>query len=137
MADISALFDDALAEVEIVNKLDGKPLGIKMWIAPFAADESANAWFRSRYLLERSKSDDVDSDAVAEFAVQADIRRIAASVRKWDWGGHSWADLGENPACTNENKLKVFSDSRASFIVEQLMQKAVALENFTAKPDAI
>lgn len=134
MADISALFDDALSEVEIVNKATGQPLGITMWLAPFASDDSANMWFRSRYILEAAGNKSVDSDRVAELAMVADVRRIAACVRKWDWGGNSWADLGENPACTMENKIKIFTDPRASFIVEQLMQKAADIENFTKAP---
>lgn len=135
MADISALFDDALAEVEIVHKLTGKPLGIKMWLAPFASDDSANMWFRSRYILEAYGGKAPESDRVAELAVVADVRRIASCVRKWDWGGNSWGDLGENPDCTMENKLRIFTDPRASFIVEQLMQKAAEIENFTKEPN--
>lgn len=137
MADISALFDDVLFPVEIKNKMTGEAIGVTMWIAPFEADESANAWFRSRILVERfsdTSGSSVPLDKVAEIALQADIKRCVASVRKWDWGGHSFGELGVNPACTDANKVRVLTAS--SFIVEQLMEDAGKAENFMPKPAA-
>ena len=136
MADISALFDDVLFPVEIKNKLTGEPIGLTIWIAPFGADESANAWFRSRILVERfsaSGTDVVPLDKMTEIALQADIKRCVASVRKWDWNGNSFAELGIDPPCTDANKARVFNG--ASFIVEQLMEAAGKAENFMPKPD--
>lgn len=135
MADISALFDDVLFPVEIKNKMTGEPIGLTIWLAPFEADESANAWFRSRILVERfSSADSVPLDKMADIALQSDIKRCIASARKWDWHGNSFAELGADPACTDANKARVFNG--ASFIVEQLMDAGGKIENFTPKPDA-
>lgn len=133
--DISTLYDENLIEVSIVNKLDGKPLGITMWFAPLQADASSDAWFRSRVILDRVNGREVTDDKFAEFATMADYRRVAASIRKWDWGGHEWADLGKNPKFTIDNVMKVFLDPRASFIVEQVMQRSVEAANFTPPPE--
>ena len=135
MADISALFDSVLFPVEIKNKLTGEPIGLTIWIAPFEADESANAWFRSRILVERfsdSSGAAIPMDRMAEIALQADVKRCAASIRKWDWQGNSFAELGVNPACTDTNKLRVLNG--ASFILDQLMEAAGKAENFTRTP---
>lgn len=133
--DISKLFDDNLIEVEIINKITGKPVGVKMWFAPLQADATADAWIRSRILIDRASGKTVSQDEFASIATQADYRKVAASIRKWDWGGHEWADLGKDPKLTPENALKVFLDPRAGFIVEQVMQKAMEAANFTPPPE--
>lgn len=133
--DISKLFDESLIEVDIVNKITGEPIGVKMWFAPLQADATADAWIRSRIIIDRASGKTTSQDEFAAIATQADYRKVAASIRKWDWDGHEWADLGKDPKLTPENALKVFLDPRAGFIVEQVLQKAMEAANFTPPPE--
>lgn len=137
MADIAALFEDVLFPVEITDKRNGKPIGLTIHLSAFENDDSSNAWFRARWLIEAQRSDgkSVDPDVFAELITKADVRRCIAAVKKWDWHGNSFADLGKDPECTLENKIKVFSHPATGFIIEQLLVVGNNAENFPQKPE--
>ncbi len=137
MADIAALFDDVLFPVELLHPVTKEPVGITFRIAPFEADATADWYMRTQAQYERMKSGEVSADKIAEIDAAVIIKRCAASIRKWNWGGNSFGDLGADPACTIENRVAVLSNPGASWIVDQVFQAGVNAENFTRKPETI
>lgn len=137
MADISALFDDALFPVELKNPVTKEPVGITFWIAPFEADAASDWWVRTQAQLERIKADgkDISGDRMAEIDAQSIVKRCVAAVRKWEWNGNSFGSLGSDPACTLENKIAVLSPATSSWIVDQLFVAGATVSNFTRKPE--
>lgn len=137
MADISALFDDALFPVEIENPRTKKPIGVTMYIAPFEADATVDWFIRSQAQMAHIKNaGPPDADTIADIDARAMVLRAIRAVRKWDWHGNSFGDLGKDPECTDENKRKVIGDPRFSWIADQIFLAGVKAENFTPKPEA-
>ena len=137
MADIAALFDDALYPVELKHPVTKEPVGITMWIAPFEADATADWWVRTQAQLARIRAGegDISGDRMAEIDAQSLVKRCIASVRKWDWNGNSFGALGADPACTVENRIAVLTHPASSWIVDQVFLAGATLANFTKKPE--
>ena len=136
MSDISKLFDEVLFPIELLHPLTKEAVGITFYLAPFEADATADWYMRTQAQYERMKGD-VSADKIAEIDASVIIKRCAASIRKWDWGGNSCGALGIDPPCTLENKIAVLSDPHASWIVDQVFRAGIETANFTKKPDPI
>lgn len=140
MTDLAAIFDDVLLPVELKNPVTKEPVGVTFYISPFAVDAETDAWERAAVQVELIKNRDaaksgVSVDAIADIEAKTAVKRCIAAVRKWEWSGKSFGELGVDPACTEENKVKLFNTPRVRWIIDQITEVGVSAANFTKQPD--
>jgi hypothetical protein len=105
------------------------------------ADTASDAWERTSIQMAMVKNKAsagamVPVDDVADIESKVAVKRCIAAVRKWEWNGKSFGELGADPECTDANKSVVFSGPRNRWIVDQVLRAGAQIENFTRKPDA-
>lgn len=130
--------------LKLKSYIDGSELGITFDLEPFSISADVDSWVQNSIAMKQieiaSGGGDgrLSADQFAEVDKEATIRKAVASIKSWDWGGHSFGDLwvsGENPPCTDELKNAVLRHARASWIVAQVKDAGSRVANFLPKSE--
>lgn len=133
MADISTLMNyDKVFPVALKNLVTGDELGITFNVVSInsARAVAAAREYEKWVLAEKAQGREVDEVDAREGISRA---RITAVIDSWDWGQHSFGDLGSAPECTEENKKHVINHPNADWIRAQLVMGCADIENFMSE----
>lgn len=116
--------------VKLIAPIDGSETGIVFNIVSAQADRVTKAMRKvtsARYKREAS-GEEYD---ILEASQELRRAQFVSCIDSWDWGGHSWGDLGESPDCNDETKTWLFNQSAAYWVVDQVIAAVERIENFT------
>lgn len=125
--------------VELKHPVTGEGVGITFNIVSFDSERVVKAskkvesdrW-AAVFANEERK---LTPDQLVEFMDRDSRERVIASIDSWDWGGHSFGDLGPDPECTEENKRYVIEHPNARLIRIQIENAGADLGNFSQGPE--
>ncbi len=130
---------DELFPVEIKHRGTGEAVGLTVYVESFEgvygqkiARAVASKKIVAQHTIIRDGGNIQDVNYL-EIDHEADIERAIACVKKWDWHGNEFGDLGKDPACTEENKRILFTHPHAGWIVTQVISAGKEIENFLGK----
>lgn len=131
-----ASYDDAIP-VKLKNALTGEPVGVTINVVSMDSERVIKAarsveMRRIREMME-SEGNKLSDERAAEYVDIAEREQLIAAIDSWDFAGNSFGELGNDPACTDENKRYLVTHPSAKWIRDQLTQKVSDVKAFFTK----
>lgn len=133
--DISSIVNYDLAfPVKIKHPGTLEEVGITFNIVSFDSNrvQSVEAAISNERLIEAFSADDkrLSPEKLAFFAAKERRETLIAAIDGWEWGDHTFGDLGQSPECSEANRRYVVEHPNAAWILAQIESAARGLGNF-------
>jgi hypothetical protein len=134
--DLSKIVDyEAEFPVQILHPKTRKPVGVTFYLRSMAAKDikKIDRLGRNEMLVANKKANEgvfgISPEAL-DVGEKTEREKLIAAIKRWDWGDHSFGDLGKNPECTYENKAYVLDHAAADWFLADLYAGAGGIANF-------
>ncbi len=137
--DISnAVAYDQTFPVDLRHPGTGEKIGITIDIVSFDSDrvvKAVKAVEAERWgVVLASDAKKLTPEQVVDFAEKTERVQIINCIAGWNFNGHGFGDLGDDPECTLEAREYLVNHPNAKWIREQIASRAADLGNFFQKP---
>lgn len=131
----SAIAYDQTFPVALRHPGTGEEVGITFNIVSFDSERVVRAVkvIEAERWAEIATSADkkLSAEKVVEYVDKTERAQIEACIDSWDFGGHGFGDLGDNPDCTADAKKYLVNHPNANWIRLQIAARAADLGNFS------